>query len=60
MAPSKPHPAPVRPEPEQPERLDSEVEQTLRERLADHGPLRPWAEFEAEETRQKPQPPAPR
>jgi hypothetical protein len=57
---SKPQPLPVRPEPEQPERLDPETERVLQERLTNPGPLRPWSEFEAEESRRKPQPPTPR
>jgi hypothetical protein len=58
--PSKPQPIPVRPDPEQPERLDPETERVLRERLADPGALRPWDEFEAEERRRKPESPMPR
>ena len=55
-----PERSPVRPEPEQPERLDPETERVLRERLADPGPTRPWDEFYTEEKKRKPQPPMPR
>ena len=40
---SKPQPIPVRPEPEQPERLDEETKRILADRLALNEPAEPWA-----------------
>lgn len=56
----KPARIPARPDaqPEQP--LDAETRRILEDRLAEPGPLRPWSDFEAEESRRKPEPPLPR
>lgn len=57
----KPAPAqPTRPDADQNDPVAPEVEQILRERLADPGPTRPWDEFYAEEKKRKPQTPEPR
>jgi hypothetical protein len=59
--PSKPQPVPTRPDRDDAEEpVLPEIERIVRERITDPGPLRPWGEFEAEESRRKPESPTPR
>ena len=56
MAPSKPERIPVRPEPEQPERLDEETKRILAERLALNETAEPWAVVKKRILERKPMP----
>ena len=56
MALTKPERIPVRPEPEQPERLDEDTKRILAERLALNEPAEPWAVVKKRILERKPMP----